>query len=550
MLLIKEQPLERMPSTSSSVGTRQGSVKPGTNSAPYLDEIGPLDVEAPTGRRLRTASVHANGIPVPTAPHESDPGHTYRLAQSLDKPDESPDSGRAALPDGTYVPVPDRVLDTLDELSGCEVRLCLLLIRSAYGWDEDIEAFRASPRWQTARQVEEEAGGLGMSRESLRRAAEALETRGWVARRTQSGGATAYRWRLKVPKKRYTPVPAPLLHVHQALSHSALVLLLSVMRATLGWAAQEGEEVTYRRTATLSASELGKMTGRSRPTLRDAQDELRAKSALYMRREHAGAPYEFAVDFSFFRLHLQKSYTPTNREKNSNNNTHARETTPDSASTKGGSKGQAGRSENAYRITEEWERDAVRILSSDLIGMDFPAARDLVIRRSRSVVEGAIQAFRRRDGIRHPAGWMHQALKNLWFGPSIADKSPDVRESGGDRPIAKAFQALTEKREGWEWNADAEPSGQAGAGLDAEPTTGVSHGEMAELIDALRQPPGDWETVERRRQDPLFVPSKALANWAYRRRDAGSDRFREAARRIVILRARHEGRPSPLESEE
>lgn len=488
--------------------------------------------------------------PVPTAPHESDPGHTYRLAQSLNEPDESPDSGRSALPDGTYVPVPDRVLDALDELSGCEVRLCLLLIRAAYGWDEDIEAFRASPRWQTARQVEEEAGGLGMSRESLRRAAETLEDRGWLARRTRSGAATAYRWRLSVPTKRYTPIPAPLLHAHQRLSHSALVLLLSVMRATLGWAAQEDEEVTYRRTATLTASELGKMTGRSRPTLRDAQDELRAKSALYMRREHAGAPYEFAVDFSFFRTYLQKSYTPTNREKNSNNNTHAGETVPGNAPTKGGSKGQAGRSEDAYRVTEQWERDAVRVLSSDPIGMDFPAARDLVVRRSRSVVEGAIQAFRRRDGIRHPPRWMHQALKDLWFGPSIADKSPDVRESSGERPIARAFQALTERREGWEWDADAEPSNRTGTELDAEPTTGVSHGEMAELIDALRQPSGDWETVEREGQPPLFVPSKELANWAYRRRDVGSDRFREAAREVVTLRARHEGRRSPLESEE
>jgi hypothetical protein len=72
---------------------------------------------------------------------------------------------------------------------------------------------------------------------------------------------------------------------------------------------------------------------------------------------------------------------------------------------------------------------------------------------------------------------------------------------------------------------------------------------MTELVDVLRQPPGDWEPVDRGGRNPLFVPSKELANWAYRRRDAGSDRFQEAARKVVRLRARHEGRPSPLRSD-
>jgi hypothetical protein len=69
---------------------------------------------------------------------------------------------------------------------------------------------------------------------------------------------------------------------------------------------------------------------------------------------------------------------------------------------------------------------------------------------------------------------------------------------------------------------------------------------MCDLIDDLGQPGPDWETAQRPGRDPLFVPTKELANWAYLRRDAGSERFQEAARRVVTLRARHEGRESPL----
>jgi hypothetical protein len=50
-------------------------------------------------------------------------------------------------------------------------------------------------------------------------------------------------------------------------------------------------------------------------------------------------------------------------------------------------------------------------------------------------------------------------------------------------------------------------------------------------------------------QDPLFVPTKELTNWAYFRRDSGSEQFQKAARRVVNLRARHEGRDSPLSGE-
>lgn len=583
-----------MESDATSFGPkfpRQGEVKSLPGGGEGVRATPPRGDSLPISFDEENVSGAKSPVRVPVAAHESEPGHTFRLARSLQEDPPESEGGRKPLPDSTYIPVPDRVLDALDELSGCEARLCLLLIRASYGWADELGEFRASSRWHTPAQIEKQAGGLGMSRESLRRAAKSLEERGWVGRRARPGEATAYRWGLSVPKKRYTPVPAPLLHAHQGLSHSALVLFLCVVRATLGWAERDGDAVTYRPAALLTAKELRKMTGLSRPTLRDVQAELESKDALCVQREHRGAPYELGVDFSFIRAHLQNSYTPTSREESSNQHTPTREASPENARTKGQPEGRPRSQSSARRITESWERDAIRVLTGEKIGMDRGAARNLVICRSRKVVEGAIQAFRRRGGIHNPAGWMYKAIDETLFGPRTPDKNPDVRQSDAADPFAAAlqeFQARTDEQEGWEWNAGSEPegrgksrvgSGQVGSNhaesdhaksnsaksdragrrpeLDAEPTPGVTHAEMTELhVDALRQPPGDWEPVERRGQDPLFVPSRELANWAYRRlcknggkQPQGSERFRKAARKVVNVRARYEGKPSPLRSD-
>jgi hypothetical protein len=326
-----------------------------------------------------------------------------------------------------------------------------------------------------------------------------------------------------------------------------------VLRATWGWTTREDGTVKHKRAAELSASDLRAMTGLSQPTIRDAQEELRTKNALYMRRRHGGAPWEFAADLSFFRNHLQNSCPPTNHKKNSNKHTRGEKPTPENAHTKGGLRRQG----DAYRITEDWEEQAIRLLCADPIEMDPGPARDLVIRRAKAVVEGAIKAFRRRKtDIGNPAGWMHAAIQNLWFGPSIPNKSPNVQQSSGSAPIAQAFEALTEKREGWEWDGEGPEAeeGSGGArssegpgGLDVEPTAGVTHPEMCDLIEDLGQPGPNWEPIERPgNQNLLFVPTKELANWAYFRRDSRSERFQEAARRVVNLRARHEGWESPL----
>lgn len=474
-------------------------------------------------------------------PWEGDRGTTFRLAAKLNNA-SSPEASRHELPEGVYLPVPDRVLDVLEELSGCEVRLCLLMIRAAYSWMEDLGQFRASARWFTTSEIKEEAGGeLGMHQESLRQAADTLEARGWIEQRKGEGEATAYRWALSVPRSRYTLVPAPLAHAHQALSHSAVTLLLSVIRATIGWASAEGDATTYKRTAELSASDLEGMTGLSRPTIRSAAEELVAKSAIYKRRKHAGAPWEWAVDFSFFRAHLQKICTPTSRVENSHNTREGQP--PGNAPTKDGSGGRG----SAYWVKDDWERAAIEVLTAPPFEVRPGRARDLVIRRAKSVVEGALKQFRRRrSDVDHPAGWICAAIENLWFGPSIANKSPTVRQSDAEAPIARAFEALTEKREGWEWDEGNGGPGNQGEGLETEPRAGVSHSSMCDLIDALRQPPYDWKTIELEGQ-AVFVPSKELANWAYAQlQNDGGEAFEEAARRVVQLRARHEGRECPI----
>lgn len=475
-----------------------------------------------------------------TRPWEGEEGAAFRLGAKLDNA-SSPETGRHELPDGVYLPVPDRVLDVLEELSGCEIRLCLLMIRAAYSWVEELHQFRASARWFTTSEIKEEAGGeLGMHQESLRQAADALEKRGWIEQRKSEGEATAFRWALSVPRSRYTLVPAPFFSAHQVLSHSAVTVLLAVIRATIGWASAEGDAITYERSAELCASDLEGMTGLSRPTIRSAAEELVAKSAICRRRKHAGAPWEWAADFKFFRAHLQNFCTPTNRVENSHNT----RVEPNAENTHGedGSKSQAF----AYRVTEDWEREAIRLLCADPIEMSPGAARDLVIRRGKSVIEGTVKAFRRREpDITNPAGWMYAAINQLWFGPSVANKSPDVRQSDVENPIAKAFEALSKKREGWEWDEGNEGPDQ-GDGLETQPKAGVSHSEMCNLIEDLGQPPWDWETVDRSGKDPLFVPSKRGANWSYFRHDSGSEAFQEAARRVVNVRARHEGRECPI----
>jgi len=58
-----EQPLSTVPSTLDSVRTREGSVKPGKDPAPFLDGIEKPDVESPTDRRYRSAPVRTVTLP-------------------------------------------------------------------------------------------------------------------------------------------------------------------------------------------------------------------------------------------------------------------------------------------------------------------------------------------------------------------------------------------------------------------------------------------------------------------------------------------------------
>ena len=179
-----------------------------------------------TTPRLFDRDISGRGVlQVLCAPHESEPGHTYRLARKLRARSPRWSRGDDALyqpyPENIrQVPVPDVLLSSLSGLSGVAIRGALLLIRKAYRKSGD--SWACSPRYWTARDLAGEHG-LGMCKESLRRGMKELRARGWVA--IDEGGAQSYRWRLSVPEQRYTPLPLPLLRAHPRISHSALTLL-------------------------------------------------------------------------------------------------------------------------------------------------------------------------------------------------------------------------------------------------------------------------------------------------------------------------------------
>ena len=220
------------------------------------------------------ASVSAPRDLIPeVACHESEPGHTYHLAQSLQSSDTSSDSGAETFGDTPRVPVPNEVFFSLSDLSGCAVRLAVVLMRESYFWTGS--GWKCSARFQTR----EELGPVGMSAQSVRNAAEELRERGWIERQKR-GDAYAYRWRLSVPKKRFTYLPLTLLHDAAKVSHSSLTLLLAVYHATWGQTFRRNGKTLHKSRAALSVSDLCDRTGLCASTIRSAADELIHNGAL------------------------------------------------------------------------------------------------------------------------------------------------------------------------------------------------------------------------------------------------------------------------------
>jgi len=402
----------------------------------------------PSSSRAHLVDFHAFDVSPPTAEHEAQPAHTWHLVtQELA---HEPPPEHVEFPDEVFrAPVPDAVFSSLDDLSGCAARLCLVLMEAAYSYDPDAGQWRASPKYWAAPQLDARAD-MGMSNESVRRAAKELERRGWVDVQ-DVGGRAVYRWALDVPRERYTPVPVALMREHARLSHSAVVVLLAVYRVTWGWTVREDGTTKHRRTEALSTAQMGEITGLSAPTVRSAAQELSTIGAIERTRE-PGQPYQWRPDTSFFADTAHKSFPPSYSRENSiqQPRTHARsgETGPDGEKKRNEGEG-AGQKRADTSLSETERRHAEWIVQQTDIPFWFAARQ--VSRWSSDVIQRTRGAFRqRRDDIRNPGGWLRQALRHGWFAPQIENKQPDVQQDDGDpfEAAAEAFRKATERAEG------------------------------------------------------------------------------------------------------
>jgi hypothetical protein len=75
------------------------------------------------------------------------------------------------------------------------------------------------------------------------------------------------------------------------------------------------------------------------------------------------------------------------------------------------------------------------------------------------------------------------------------------------------------------------------------PDVGLTHPEMCDAVDALHQPPGEWECIEKPAYEPnLFVPNTELARWAWHNRNSlKDDEARQWASRLIEIRKKYEG---------
>jgi hypothetical protein len=434
----------------------------------------------------------------------------------------------------------------LGDLSGVAVRCSLLLIRKAYR--KDGASWTSSPRYWTARDLSGDHG-LGLCTESLRRGMKELAARGWVT--IDRGGAHSYRWTLAVPEKRFTPLPLPLLRAAPLVSHSALTLLLGIYRCTWGWTdtrtTDAGEKVTvHRRHERLSMEELRNLTGLSAPTVRAATDELRRHKAIVRARPRRGVAWWWRPSDSFLRNHAQKSLGGASRERKSNN-THTREADPGEGAvepTQGVRRRKTSAPSTRGELSAEWKRRFFDVWTDEIGMTDEVALHYLHTRGRKDVHESTLRAIRRkRADLDNPASYAHTALENLWH-VGIPNKRPDVRQSSGGAPLAKAFEALTGETEGWEWDADEGGAGGSEGGpstvADVETRIGITHDELKSAVEALKQPPGDWEAVGE--SPVLFVPDKRLARWCWHHEEElKDDAARRWAARLIQVRADFEG---------
>lgn len=475
---------------------------------------------SPSSRNLSDLSgprdVLPEGWDPPARETEAQSGHVYHLAKSLDRREvEYSEDVYTPFPSGVpRVPVPNRVFDEMDDLSGCAVRLSLLMIREAYEWHRG--------RWTTPIRfvTRSDLQPCGMSRESVRRAADELEEMGWISIE-RGGHEHAYRWLLSVPQSSFTYLPLPLLHeAHRIDSHSALSVLLCVYDATWGWTKRMGEGVHHQASAALSASEIGDRCGLSKPTVRAAASDLEEVEAIRRGRPHGGASFFWSPLLSFFHNARHNSF-PSDINGSSKEiggkelcNHNPRAQGGGSCSHVNGEDEGGNRRDTA--LSEQEKRDCQRLVS-DPFGLPFHVAARQVSRWSSEVLQATLGAFeRRKDEINNPGGWVRSALEEGWFSKTTTETGPDrSKRAAKTQPMARAFADLAEKNEGWEWDENGGCKNLGGGPDAGGDPVGLSQIDVGRICRAMDVEPTRFEPIdcgdERR-----FVPGEVLSHRAKR----------------------------------
>jgi hypothetical protein len=502
-------------------------------SEPALSSLPALSV-SPAARVQCPACIDASALgpehTPPSASYEAQPGHTFHLGRELSADPSTDEDPPEPFGDTPRAPVPNAVLDDLSALSGCAVRLCVVMMRDAYTWTGS--GWKCSASYQRRTDLR----SLGMSAQSVRNAADELESRGWLSI-SERGGAHAYRWRLSVPRSGFTFLPLGLLLEHERLSHSGLTVLLSLYRATWGWTTYEDGSLCHEAAASLSISDLADRTGLSASTVRSAASEVIHNGAAHRTRPGPSRPYSWSVNPSFFGTPCTKSEGGTTRERKViNKRARARKGRSASVSREiVGSEGEGeGEKERATQLSEREKRDVNRLMSEPF-SIPYGIACKLVNRHSAELLQASLGMYRQQyDDIRNPGGWLRAALENRWAA-GTPDKTPDVQHDDTAEPMTDALKSMKNGSQGGRKKSE-------GGVVPARNRVGMTYDEMTNAVHELRGLTArHFLTLEHDGTDSCtFVPNLQTARWAWRECGDFLPAGNRAAKRMVQARKEYE----------
>jgi hypothetical protein len=433
--------------------------------------------------------------------------------------------------DTPRVPVPNRVFYALSDLSGCAVRLAVVLMRESYGWTG--AGWKCSASFKTR----DDLAPVGMSAQSVRNAADELVERGWIDRTTR-GQAHAYRWALSCPKKRFTYVPLALLHDAGRVSPAALTLLLAILHETWGQTERVDGRTVHVASAPLSNADLRKRTGFCASTVRSAADEVIHNGAASRSRSGPPAPFSWSVSVSFFRVRRTNNRGDTSREEKNIQQSRAG-VSGDSASVSrefvAGEGGGEGGKERATQLSDVEKRNVDRLMS-DPFGLPYPVAAKLANRYASERISATVGMYERQaEDVNNAGGWIRAGITEGWA-VRTADKTPDVRTDDSDAPMADALQEMA--------SDGAEQGSQKSKGGVAvnRQLLGMSHSEMCSAVGAIRGLTSEmFETIEHDGLDRVtFVPNLPTARWAWKHAGDLLPEANKHAKRMVQTRKEYE----------